>query len=265
MIPLLLLPGMMCDARLYRHQIDRFSVDRAVQFSPLTMFEDVQSLATEVLRHAPVEFALCGLSMGGIVAMEVQRQAPERVRGLALLDTNPLAELDSVKQGRAPQMDKVQAGKLLEVMRDEMKPNYLAEGDNKADILQLCAQMALALGKNVFIRQSLALRDRPDQSDTLRATAVPTLILCGKEDRLCPPERHRLMHDMVPGSRLVIVEHAGHLPVLEQPLETNEHLQAWLQACDISDAQGPLKITDTGRVQSPENPEPNPEASHVRS
>ncbi|ASJ74220.1 alpha/beta fold hydrolase [Granulosicoccus antarcticus] len=232
MIPLLLLPGMMCNARMYHHQIAQFSNERAVQFSPLSEHSDVQSLAEQVLRHAPSEFALCGLSMGGIVAMEVQRQAPLRVRGLALLDTNPLAELDQVKQVRTPQMEKVRQGRLLEVMRDEMKPNYLADNHNKAEILDLCAQMAQELGSDVFIRQSLALRERPDQSATLRSVRVPTLILCGDQDRLCPPERHRLMHELVSHSSLAIVADAGHLPVLEQPAETNAHLQAWLQACD---------------------------------
>ncbi len=217
---------------MYRDQIATFSSDRAVQFSPLTEHDNVQNLAAEVLLHAPATFALCGLSMGGIVAMEVLRQAPTRVRGLALLDTNPFAELDAVKQTRLAQMENVKAGRLLDVMCEEMKPHYLAEGENKTDILNLCAQMALALGDDVFIRQSLALRDRPDQSDTLRVINVPTLILCGEQDRLCPPDRHRVMHDMVRSSTLVIVENAGHLPVLEQPLETNQHLQAWLHACD---------------------------------
>lgn len=232
MIPLLLLPGMMCNAQLFSQQIALFSGERVVQFSPLTGHADMSGLAEEVLRHAPARFALCGLSMGGIVAMEVQRQAPNRVRGLALLDTNPFAELDSVKQQRSPQMEKVKAGRLLEVMREEMKPNYLANGENRTEILDLCAQMALALGHDVFIRQSLALRNRPDQSDTLRAVNVPALILCGDQDRLCPPARHHVMHDMMRGSTLVIVENAGHLPVLEQPHETNRHLQAWLHACD---------------------------------
>ena len=175
---------------------------------------------------------MCGLSMGGIVAMEVQRLAPMRVRGLALLDTNPLAELESVKKTRMLQLEKVKSGALLEVMRDEMKPNYLADSENKAEILDQCLQMALELGDEVFLAQSLALRDRPDQSDTLRAVTTPTLILCGEQDRLCPPEKHRLMHDMVIGSTLAIVEHAGHLPVLEQPTKTNQHLQAWLQDCE---------------------------------
>lgn len=213
-----------------------------MQFSPLTGHADVHDLAAEVLRHAPDQFAICGLSMGGIVAMEVLRQAPMRVRGLALLDTNPFAELDSVKQRRTPQMEKVRAGKLLDVMRDEMKPNYLAEGARYTEIFKLCTQMALELGSDVFIRQSMALRDRPDQSETLRTVSCPTLVLCGEQDRLCPPERHRTMHEMVHDSTLAIIDKAGHLPVLEQPSETNAHLQIWLQACD--------RLAGSGRYDS---------------
>ncbi len=232
MIPLLMLPGMMCTAQLFREQTAHFSAERAVHFAPINAHEDISKLAEDVIRQAPPEFALCGLSMGGIVALEVLRQAPARVKGLALLDTNPLAELDQVKQRRYPQMVKVRAGGLLEVMREEMKPNYLANGENRTEILDLCAHMALQLGRDVFIRQSLALRDRLDLSDTLRSVRVPTLILCGESDKLCPPERHQMMQKMVPGSTLAIVENAGHLPVLEQPIETNRHLQAWLYACD---------------------------------
>jgi pimeloyl-ACP methyl ester carboxylesterase len=106
----MLLPGMMCSAQLFRHQIAQFSFERAVQFSPLLGHADVSSFAAEVLQNAPGEFALCGLSMGGGVAMEVQRQAPMRIRGLALLDTNPLAEIFSVKQARKLQIEKVADG-----------------------------------------------------------------------------------------------------------------------------------------------------------
>ena len=223
---------MMCTAELFSHQVAHFSTERAVHCAPIHGHKDVHSLAEEVLRHAPPTFMLCGLSMGGIVAMEVQRQAPARVKGLALLDTNPFAELDSVKQTRYPQIVKVQQGGLLDVMRDEMKPNYLADTDNKDEILELCTHMALQLGRDAFIRQSKALRDRPDQADTIRAIRVPTLVLCGDQDRLCPPDRHRMMQKMIRGSALAIVVDAGHLPVLEQPNETNRYLPAWLHACD---------------------------------
>ena len=232
MLPLVMLPGMMCTGELYREQLGVFSAERAVQFLPLNSGQSVHKLAEQILLHAPAQFALCGLSMGGIVAFEVLRQAPERVKGLALLDTNPLAERDEIKQKRAPQIVKVQAGALLEVMRDEMKPNYLAENDGKKEVLDLCLRMALQLGSDVFISQSIALRDRPDQCDTLRSVAVPTLVMCGEQDKLCPVERHQMMHQMVAGSTLAIVQNAGHLPVLEQPKLSNEYLQAWLKRCD---------------------------------
>jgi len=88
--------------------------------------------------------------------------------------------------------------------------------------------MALSLGPDVFIRQSTALRDIPDQQQTLQKLDIPVLILCGAEDRLCPIERHRLMHDLIPGSHLVVIEKAGHMPTLEQPEKTTEALKTWL-------------------------------------
>ena len=232
MIPLVLLPGMMCTAQLFSPQIAYFSKERVVHFSPLVDHDAIGKLAEEVLTHAPDQFALCGLSMGGIVAMEVMRQAPERVCGLALLDTNPLAELDVVRQGRTPQIEKVIAGGLLDVMRDEMKPNYLVDSDVKAEILDVCLTMALELGGDVFIRQSQALRDRIDQSETLRAVKVPTVVLCGVQDRLCPVEKHQLMAALVTGATLRVVEGAGHLPVLEKADVVNGFLREWLRDCD---------------------------------
>ena len=234
MIPLVLLPGMMCSAQLFSHQIAYFSKERVVHFSPLVAHEDIALLAEEVLRQTPSTFALCGLSMGGIVAMEIMRQEPTRVRGLALFDTNHLAELEEVKQRRLPQIEKVKAGGLLDVMRDEMKPNYLADGPGKADILDLCLQMAMALGPDVFTRQSMALRDRADQSDTLRAIKVPTLVVCGEDDRLCSVEKHQSISELVSGATLSVIEGAGHLPVLEQSEVVNDLLGKWLQRCELS-------------------------------
>jgi pimeloyl-ACP methyl ester carboxylesterase len=225
---MVLLPGMMCDARLFGPQIAAFGA-RALHLAPLTGADTVQALAARVLAQAPPRFALAGLSMGGIVAMEVIRQAPDRVERLALLDTNPRAELPEVQARRAPQIAKVEAGGLESVMRDEMKPNYLAEGPHRADILDLCMAMARSLGPQVFVAQSRALRDRPDQQDTLRGVTVPTLILCGRADALCPVERHALMHRLMPHARFHIVENAGHLPTLEQPNDTTAALARWLE------------------------------------
>ena len=230
MTPLVLLPGMMCDARLFAPQVAALAADRAVTVAPLTAHDSVGDLAAAVLADAPPRFALGGLSMGGIVAMEVLRRAPERVERLALLDTNPLAETPEAQARRAPQIAAARAGRLRAVMRDEMKPNYLADGPGRDALLDLCMEMAVDLGPEVFVRQSVALRDRPDQSATLRAARLPALILCGAEDRLCPPERHRLMHGLMPQATLVIVEGAGHLPTLEKPQETTAALTRWLEA-----------------------------------
>ncbi|TNF17950.1 MAG: alpha/beta fold hydrolase [Rhodobacteraceae bacterium] len=232
MTPLVLLPGMMCDARLFAPQIAAFSGSRAVHCAPIGAHDTVAALAEAVLAHAPPRFALAGLSMGGIVAMEVLRQAPERVAGLALLDTNPKAEVDEVRARRIPQMEKVRAGNLAAVMRDEMKPNYLTDGPRRAEILDLCMEMALGLGPEVFVNQSKALASRPDQQETLRSYTGPALVLCGRDDALCPVARHELMHGLIDGSTLSIVENAGHLPTLEQPEHTTAALAAWLENCN---------------------------------
>ena len=226
--PLILLPGMMCDERLFAPQ----AAQLPVIVLPIGQADSMSALAKSVLDAAPERFALGGLSMGGIVAMEVIRQAPDRVAGIALMDTNPLAELPDVQARRGPQMAKASSGALLDVMRDEMKPNYLTDGPKRAEILDLCMTMAMDLGPDVFINQSKALRDRPDQSKILRAFAKPALVMCGSEDKLCPVARHELMHQLMPQSTLRIIENAGHLPTLEQPQQATEALRAWLQEID---------------------------------
>ena len=226
--PLVLLPGMMCDARLFTPQIEHLSAAHAVMVAPLAGASSVTALAAQVLAQAPPTFALAGLSMGGIVAMEVVKQAPERVRQLALLDTNPLAEPDSRKAIRAQQISRVKAGELRTIMRDEMKPNYLADGPNTGAILDLCMAMAESLGAEVFCQQSIALRDRPDQCDTLRTFTRSALVICGEDDQLCPIERHELICDLLPQANLRVIRNAGHLPTLEQPDTVTALLSDWL-------------------------------------
>ncbi len=226
--PLVLLPGMMCDGRLFSPQVAAFSSERAVMVMPLLEETSMSAYAARVLATAPPQFALAGLSMGGIIAMEVIRQAPERVKRLALLDTNPLPDPPEKATIREAQVEHVLKGGLREVMRDEMKPNYLADGPRKEAVLALCMEMAEALGPETFAAQSHAIQTRPDQTDTLRGVAVPTLVLCGKEDQLCPVSRHELMHDLIAGSELVVIPNAGHLPTLEQPERTNEALRKWM-------------------------------------
>lgn len=203
--PLVLLPGMMYDARVFAPQVAALSTIRAIYVAPLTDHDTTAALADAVLADAPPRFALAGLSMGGIFAIEIMARAPARVARLALLDTNPCAERPEVKARRAPQIAAAIRGDLARIIREEMKPNYLAESDAKPAIVDLCMDMAMTLGPEVFVRQSIALRDRPDRQETVRSITVPTLVLCGAEDRLCPPDRHRLMHALVMDSRLVVL------------------------------------------------------------
>ena len=229
---IVLLPGMMCDERLFAFQAEWLRQEAHRSFNVIVPRLDsansIQGLADKILAETPSSFALCGLSMGGIVAMEMMAQAPHRIERLALMDTNPLAETTDGAVRRDRQIADVRAGKLKQVMAEEMKPHYLAESPNKQTHLDLCMAMAVSLGNKVFIDQSLALRDRPDQTDTLRAVRCPTLILHGKDDRLCPPERHYLMQELIPHARLVEVNGAGHLPPIEAPVATYTHLSDWL-------------------------------------
>lgn len=228
MTPVVLLPGMMCDARLWGPVVGAFA-GRAVLHAPLVEADSMDGLAAAVLALAPARFALAGLSMGGIVAMAILARAPQRVERLALLDTNPLAEAAAVRARRGPQIARALAGGLAAVMREEMKPNYLAPG-GEAAILDLCMAMALALGPAVFARQSAALRDRPDRQATLAAFAGPALVLTGEHDRLCPRDRHELMAALMPQARLAVIAGAGHLPTLEAPAATAVELARWLAA-----------------------------------
>jgi pimeloyl-ACP methyl ester carboxylesterase len=191
--PVVFLPGMMCDARLFAPQIADLSRDTAVTVAPITCGERIEEIASHLLDLLPARFALAGLSMGGIVAMELLRRAPERITKLALMDTNPLAETPQSAAGYEPFVAKLRAGLIPEAVAMVLGGDVLAPGPARAEVL-----------------------------------AVPTLILCGAEDRLTPPRRHAFMAGLMPNARLVTVEGAGHLPVLEQPQTVIAALRGWL-------------------------------------
>ncbi len=228
--PLVLLPGMMCDARLFAPQAAALADVAEAWTGDIGRSTSVEAIARDVLTEAPFDrFALAGLSMGGIVSMAILRIAPERVTRLALLDTNHRAETPERQAAREPQIARAKAGALREVLVDEMKPNYLgpARRDDAA-LLDLLLAMGLDLGPDVFERQSLALRDRPDSTEALRAYPGPSLVLCGRHDALCPPERHAEMAGLLASARLEVIEEAGHLPTLETPDAVSLALRDWI-------------------------------------
>lgn len=225
---LVLLPGMMCDGRMYSPQIKALSSIAQCQVGYIGGANNMADIASQVLAQAPEKFALAGLSMGGIVAMEVVRQAPHRVTRLALMDTNPKAEVEEVKAARQPQIDAAQAGKLEQILRDIMVPRYFTNHRPHGELDELCIHMGLTLGKDVFVRQSLALKNRRDQQHTLAHFNKPCLVLMGEEDELCPLDRHQCMASLLPASTLVRIPHAGHLPTLEQPAATTAALIEWM-------------------------------------
>lgn len=227
-MPLVLIPGFMCDARLFAPQIATVSRTRPVQIANVAGQDTIEAMAASVLRTAPLRFAVAGLSMGGMVAMAMVSQAPERIAALGLLATDPLPEPPKVAARRETQMQAVREGALRDLMRDRIAPWYAPEGSRRAGIIDLSVDMAVALGPEVFLRQAAALRDRPDLRPALAEWRGPTLILCGALDAMCPLAGHELMHGLVPGSRLEVIPDTGHLPTLERPEATTAALEAWL-------------------------------------
>lgn len=225
----------MCDGRLFAQQIASIERYRPVMVADLSRDETIEAIAARLLAAAPPRFYLAGLSMGGIVALEVFRQDRTRVAGLALLDTTPLADAPEKRPVREDQIARVRAGALAQVMAEEMKPAYLAAPArcNAALLLEI-RLMAEALGPVVFERQSRALMARRDNRDLLPAIACPTEVVCGEDDTLCPPQLHSDMAARIRGARLTILPACGHLSSMERPAEVTGILERGLLNAETS-------------------------------
>ncbi len=217
----------MCDRRLWQPQVEALHVHAF--FADTTRHDNFEDMARHLLDSAPTSFALAGLSMGGILAFEIWRQAPERITHLALIDTNPYADTEQKRQTRLEQIQIAMQGGLREMAVESLKPMYLAEVNRDNDeILNTVLDMALDLGPEVFQQQSVALRERRDSVATLDTIDCPTAVVCGEEDRLCPVELHELMAARIPNANLTVARNCGHLATLEQPQVVNEALAALL-------------------------------------
>lgn len=226
--PILLVPGLMQDARVFGPQIDDLSRDFALHIARVTRAESIREMAAEAIHHAPARFALAGQGMGGMVAMEILRRVPERVTRVAFISTSPLPETPEQAAAREPQIVKALAGNLSGALRAALPPETLAPGPRRERVLEVVDAMAADLGAQEFIRQSRALQRRPDAQKTLRTTRAPALVLCGGHDRITPPRRHEFMAALIPYAELAVIEEAGHLPTLETPEKTNLALRAWM-------------------------------------
>ncbi|OIP84123.1 MAG: alpha/beta hydrolase [Rhodobacterales bacterium CG2_30_65_12] len=226
--PILMVPGMMSDARVFGPQIEDLSRDYAIHLARVTKAESIREMAAEAIHHAPARFALVGHSMGGIVAMEILRRVPERVTRIALISTTPLAETPEQAAWREPQIVKALAGNLFDALRGALPPDSLAPGPGRARVLEIVDAMAADIGAQEFIRQSRALQRRPDAQKTLRMARAPALVLCGGLDKLTPPRRHEFMAELIPYAELAVIEEAGHLPTLETPVKVILALRAWM-------------------------------------
>lgn len=227
---LVLLPGLLNDHRLWAHQRVALADLAAITVPDLTRDDSIAALADRVLSEAPPRFALAGLSMGGYVAMEIMRRAPERVERLALVDTTARPDTPEQTQRRRDALAVAQAGGFDKIM-PTMLP-VLVHPDNlgRDEVAGVAKDMARAVGREAFARQQNAIMNRPDSRPGLPAIACPTLVLVGREDGATPVDRAEEMAGLIPGARLVVIEQCGHLSALEQPEAVSAALRAWLGA-----------------------------------
>lgn len=231
---LLLLPGLVCDDAIWQHQASYFSKITTVKIPDYGLSDSLEKMAQVVLRDAPERFAVAGHSMGGRVAFEILRRVPERVVGVALLDTahRPRAT------GEAGERERSDRFALLDVARSQgmramarqwipriVHPARLSDEAFINSIIEMIDRKTA----DIFAAQINALLERPDAAPVLRSVRSPTMILCGREDLWSPLAGHREMAALVPQSKLVIIENCAHMAPMERPEEVTSTLSEWLQ------------------------------------
>lgn len=228
--PLILLPGLLCDAALWEPQLDDLADIADFFVADLTEHETMKDMAAAVLRDAPwKEFALAGLSMGGYVAQEIMRQAPQRVKKLALLDTRARPEEPQETERRHQFIKLAQSERGFTPVTTRLLPLLLHPSRVKEQALvQVIREMAERTGVEAYVRQQHAIISRPDFRPGLAKIKCPTLVLCGRQDQLTPLSDSELIAATIPGARLVVVEECGHMSTLERPEQVNRELRAWL-------------------------------------
>jgi pimeloyl-ACP methyl ester carboxylesterase len=225
---LVLVPGLACTRALFEPQIAALGARREIFVADHTRDDTMAAFAARLLAAAPERFALAGLSMGGYIALEVVRQAPERATRLALLDTNAVADTQERRQLREKQIALSRSGRFGEVMEEIWRKAVHPRRLRDAALRGIYDAMTEETEPESFIRQIRAIMSRRDSRPMLPTIAVPTLVLVGDEDRLTPPEQAREMAGLISGAELIEVPRCGHLSTLERPEAVNEALERWL-------------------------------------
>ncbi|MEZ9231293.1 alpha/beta fold hydrolase [Vibrio amylolyticus] len=229
-VPLLWLPGLLCDETLFQDVNKELPVWVAPFTCDLGTETSMQALASKVLEDAPESFVLGGLSMGGILAFEVFRQAPERVKGLILMDTNAADEKPEVSEKRNALVGKAKAGEFELITPDILMPLLIHPSQlANQELTQQITQMANNIGVERFEAHAQALATRPDARPLLNDIQVPTLIITGKDDLLCTIDNHLLMAKHIKQVSLHIIPDCGHLSTMEKPQIVSKHIQNWLE------------------------------------
>ncbi len=226
---LVLLPGLLCDRRLWVQQIAGLADVARSSVIDLSTCDSVDKMADVVLHQGPERFALAGFSMGGCVALEILARAPQRVRCLALLSTSAAGLLPAVRRHYEEVISNLEAGGMDAYLADAF-PKYVAAGKARDEsIRQTFFAMGRDLGTEVAVRQMRALLAYPGFRGALYQVACQTVLICGMEDQRTPVDVHREMAAAIPGAQLSVISGSGHFTPLEQPAAVTETLRRWLE------------------------------------
>jgi len=225
---LLFLPGTLCDGRLWKGPLRALSGERVCAVADYRLDESIAAMAATALASAQDALVPIGLSMGGMVALEIWRQAPTRIAAMALFDTDPGSDTPQRRAGRDAQVVRATHGELRAMVETDLLPAFFTATAD-ASMRETMVSMALDQGVAAFAAQATALATRRDYWPLLNEIDVPVLVACGSDDRICVPERHQRMASLMPRATFRSIPGAGHLPPLEQPEATSRVLRDWLE------------------------------------
>ena len=232
MMQLVLIPGLAADATMWQAQLAALQRWKPVVTDVHMRHDTIAAMAQALLTEHPGPLVLCGASMGGMIAMETARQAPERIRGLALLGTNAQPESDDMRALREAAIDLFAQNRIAEVIEPNVA--FAFHPDHAGALAPAYLEFVMKAGAAQLIRQNLAVIARPDARLHLRDIRCPTLVMCGDSDSLTPPACSREIAGLVPGAQLVTVARCGHMLTMEQPLAVNAKLRAWLELISLA-------------------------------